>query len=352
MPLKLKNVFYFPYLYKIGGVETWLYELGLKYGKDYDLTFLYRTADPNMREHLSEVARVIKYHHGEKIECDVFFFGFIDDILDNVEAKEYIQVLHADFVAAKLAPTRSPKVTKIFGVSDNTTIGTLEHFPWVKHCETLYNPYMVKPVRKVLRLISATRMKSEAMYDRMITFADALTAAGIPFIWTVYTDKPKPFSNPNVICLPTRLDILDYIADADYLVQLTDTEGYSYTIVEALAVGTPVITTAIPVAEEQGVINGKTGFVLPFNMSWIPVEDIYKGINMDPVKPREDKYSDLFVPGEAEYTPSPDDILTVRCIKMYQDLELGELVTVNQLFDTTRKRAEFLEGRELVKIEG
>jgi glycosyltransferase involved in cell wall biosynthesis len=43
-----------------------------------------------------------------------------------------------------------------------------------------------------------------------------------------------------------RLDIRDYIADADYLVQLSDTEAWSYSVLESLSLGTPVITTPIP----------------------------------------------------------------------------------------------------------
>lgn len=43
--LWLKNVIYFPSLNKIGGVETFCYEMGLKYGKDYDITVLFGNDD-------------------------------------------------------------------------------------------------------------------------------------------------------------------------------------------------------------------------------------------------------------------------------------------------------------------
>ena len=38
--LRLKNVIYFPNFNCVGGVETFCYEMGLKYGKDFDITVL------------------------------------------------------------------------------------------------------------------------------------------------------------------------------------------------------------------------------------------------------------------------------------------------------------------------
>ena len=64
---RLKNVIYFPGLNCVGGIETYCYEMGLKYGKDYDITVLYRNGDPDMIQHIAEVCRVIRYRPGDKI---------------------------------------------------------------------------------------------------------------------------------------------------------------------------------------------------------------------------------------------------------------------------------------------
>ena len=85
--LRLKNVIYFPSFNCVGGVETYCYEMGLKFGKDYDITVLYQNGDADMMKHIAEVARVIRYNPGDKIICDVFIFGWGYDILDNVDAK-------------------------------------------------------------------------------------------------------------------------------------------------------------------------------------------------------------------------------------------------------------------------
>ena len=52
-----------------------------------------------------------------------------------------------------------------------------------------------------------------------------------------------------------RMD--NYIANSDYLVQLSDTEAWSYSVLESLCLGTPVIVTPIPCFIEMGIENGK-----------------------------------------------------------------------------------------------
>ena len=136
--LRLKNVIYFPGLNCVGGVETFCYEMGLKYGKDFDITILYRNGDADMMNHIAEVARVIKYHTGDKVICDVFIFGYgwEKDLFDNLEAKEIIQTFHADYVCRHLNPCNNGRITKRFGVADNTTNGIREHYEWAKDIVT------------------------------------------------------------------------------------------------------------------------------------------------------------------------------------------------------------------------
>ena len=348
--LRLKNVIYFPSFNCVGGVETYCYEMGLKFGKDYDITVLYQNGDADMMKHIAEVARVIRYNPGDKIICDVFIFGWGYDILDNVDAKEYIQTFHADYINRHLNPCHDSKITKRFGVADNTTNGIREHYDWAADIQTMYNPYTVKKPKKVLNLISATRLTAEKGFDRMVKLADALDEAGIPFHWTVYTDIPRAFPNKSVSIMKHRLDILDFIADADYLVQLSDTEGYSYSIVEALSVGTPVICTEIPVAQEQGIVDGVTGFILPFDMSRIPVKEIYNGMRRKKVEPKESNYDEVLAPGKAEIEKDLKKKTTVLVKKVYFDIQFDKQMNPGEKFDVDRKRADHLDGLGLVEI--
>lgn len=348
--LRLKNVLYFPNFNVVGGIETYCYEMGLKYGKDYDLTVMFLNGDSAMMNHISKVCRVIRYREGDEIICDTFIFGYGYEILEHVQAKRIIQTFHADYINRHLNPCMDERITDRFGVADNTTNGIREHFEWAKDIVTMYNPYTVKKPRKVLKLVSATRLTPEKGYERMVTLAEKLDEAGIPFHWLVFTDKPREFPNKSISVLPARNDVLDFIADADYLVQLSDTEGYSYSIVEALSVGTPVIVTDIPVAAEQGVVNGKTGFILPFDMSEVPVDAIYKGLRKFTYTPRESHYETVLAKGKAKYAEERKETVTVQARMRYNDLELGRVVENGESIDVKPERADVLIAKGIVGI--
>ena len=63
------------------------------------------------------------------------------------------------------------------------------------------------------------------------------------------------------------LDVQPYIARADYLVQLSDQEAYSYSVLEALTLHTALLVTPIPSIYEEGLIEGVNGYTLPFDFS-------------------------------------------------------------------------------------
>lgn len=348
--LRLKNVLYFPSFNVVGGIETFCYEMGLKYGKDYDITVIFKNGDAGMMKKIAETCRVIRYREGDEIECDTFIFGYGHEILEHVKAKRIIQTFHADYINRHLNPCMDERITDRFGVAENTTNGIREHFEWAKDIVTMYNPYTVKKPRKVLKLVSATRLTAEKGFDRMVTLAEKLDDAGIPFHWLVFTDKPRQFPNKSVTVLPARLDVLNFIADADYLVQLSDTEGYSYSIVEALSVGTPVIVTDIPVSTEQGVVNGKTGFILPFDMSEVPVDAIYKGLRKFTYTPRESHYETVLVKGKAKYAEDRKETVTIQARMRYNDLELGRVVDRGEAIDVKPERADVLIAKGLAEI--
>jgi glycosyltransferase involved in cell wall biosynthesis len=349
--LKLKNVIYFPNFNSCGGTETYCYEFCLKYGKDYDISVVYQYGDPTMMKHIAEVAaRVIKWREGDKIICDTFILGYGHEIIDSVEANTIIQTFHADYICRHLNPCFDPRIKLRFGVSDNTTKGIREHYDWAKDIQTMYNPYTPKKPRKVLHFVSATRLSPEKGYNRLVTFAEALDNAGIPFHWDIYTDIPRESFNKSVAIMPCRMDVLDFIADADYLVQLSDTEGFSYTIVEALSVGTPVICTEFLVAQENGVIDGETGFILPFDMSKIPIDRIVKGLKKFKYTPRETHYEQYLVPGTAEYEDIFAGDVVVRCKKIFLDIEAKKQREFGEEWTVNGTRAEKLIDLNLVDL--
>lgn len=346
--LEYKNLFYFVDINVIGGVETMFWNLARKYGDTHDITILYQTADPVQLERLRTKVNCVKYT-GQPIKCEKAFFNFDISPIETIDAKEYSVIMHSDYHARNLRPPTHKKITKYIGVSKNVCKTAEEKLNC--HAELCYNPIVVDKPRKVLHLISATRLTAEKGKNRMKILADALTAADVPFIWTVYTNDLVPIANPNVIYCKPRLDIADYIADADYLVQLSDTEGYSYTVLEALCLGTPVIVTPCSVYDEMKLTE-QNSIVLPFDMSNIPVKKIAKGLKKGfKYEPHEDTWAELLAPGEGNYKEQMKQLVRIRVTRIYLDLELNRVVAPGEIIETNRGRAEMLIGRGFAEYE-
>ena len=331
-----KNVFYFHSLNVIGGTETFFWNIAQKY-KDHDITILYQRGDVRQVGRLRNLVRVVKWK-GQEIECEKAFFCYTLDIIDHVHAQEKIQIIHADYRAIGIKANTNPQIDRYIGVSQ-TVCDSFKAQTGIE-CELCYNPVFIEKPKKVLRLVSATRLSREKGRERMARLADALEKAEIPFTWEVFTNDRNRIPSPNIVWREPRLDILPHIANADYLVQLSDTEGYSYSMIEALSVGTPVIVTKFPVAKEMGVVNGVNGFILPFDMKNIPVKEIYKGLRKFTYTAKEDRWSELLAAGERTYDPHGK--VKVKAVRPYYDIQLGRHIEAGTEMEADRSRAETL----------
>lgn len=121
-------------------------------------------------------------------------------------------------------------------------------------------------------------------YERMLKLAQELKKANIKFRWTIFTDLnlygKKPFDLEEVVYMKPSHDFMDYIVEADYGVQLSDTEGYSYFMNECLQYGTPVICTNFPSAYES-VEEGKSGYILDMDLKNLDMNKIVNNIPKD-----------------------------------------------------------------------
>ena len=345
---KYKNVFYFTNINSIGGVETFYWYLAQKY-HDRDIVIIYKTGDENQIQRLRKFVRVLQFT-GQDIYCEKAFFNYTIDIIDHVHADEYYQLIHGDYTKFNITPYIPPKIDHFLGVSQ-LVCDTWEQVTG-QHAEVAYNPIVIRKPRKVLKLISATRLTREKGKDRMIQFADMLDKAQIPFVWTVFTDDPQVIPNPSVIFRKPKLDIIDYIADADYLVQLSDTEGYGFSVVEALTVGTPVIVTDCPVFKELGLVHGKNSFILPFDMSDVPITDIYKGLPKFDYKPIEDRWGEILAKGENSYEKDLKTIVEIVVTKEYIDMQLNRKCFAGDVIKVSKVRAEYIISAGYAKWKG
>ena len=337
----MTNVFYIAHFNVIGGIETYVYELAKKYGK-YDIVVYYNEGDAEQIKRLRQCVEVRKLGK-EIVKCKKLFVMYRCN-LSMFEADEVIQIIHADYKAQGLRPNLDERINAYYGVSKSVA-KAYEEISGAK-VGVCYNPITEEKPKRVLKLISATRLTKEKGKDRMIKLATALDKAGIPYIWLVFTNDYKEIPNKNVVYMEPRLDIKKFIAGADYLVQLSDTEAWSYSAIESLTLGIPVIVTKIPSFIEMGIENGVNGYVLDFDMKNIPIDDIYNKIPKFKFKAPEDIYDQLLIKEPSKY--KPNELVKVKVLRSYDDVELGKRVNKNTELELEKPRAEWLKDKGLV----
>lgn len=282
-----KIILYHNNLLKFGGVDTFVYNFIKKMSKHYDILFLYTIADTENLKRIKQFTKTEKYNKDKKYICDVCICASAwGQYPETVIAKSgrYIQMVHADYIRAKevnFTYHKWFKTTEHIGVSEHVCKIFKELYPNEK-ITRIYNILdETQETKPILKLISATRVSKEKGYDRMLKLALKLKKANIKFRWTIFTDldlyNQKPFDLEEVVYMKPSHDFWDYIKEADYGVQLSDTEGYSYFINECLQYETPVLCTNFPSAYES-VKDGVNGYILDMNLKNLDIEKIVNNI--------------------------------------------------------------------------
>ena len=357
----MKNIYYFLKISKIGGIETFFYQLAKKY-KDWDLTIYYRYADPEQLKRLKKYVRCVRYTD-QKIKCDKAFFNFNTDIIDNVEAKEYCLVVHGNYEWLECECPQHPKITKYYGVSKDAC----EAFTRLtgKKCEVIYNPLEVDKPEKLLKLVAACRMEDPVKGgSRTKTLVQALdnycNRTGKKYMLTVFTNElfnadgtrmQNDIISDNVVYMKPRLDISPYMVDADWVIQLSDNfEGYNYTVNESLSYGTPVVITPCNVYKELGITENDALF-LNFDLSNMEqvIEDMFNKKLKPTYKPPVDGWDKVLVKGKSTYAEDKLRKYRVRATNQYKidgniDVELGFMPEEGYEFIVDGNRLDILLG--------
>lgn len=366
----MTNVFYFKKICKIGGTEQFLYEIAKKYHM-YDITIYYDTADEFQLKRLKTLVRCKKRKKGEIVKCKKAFFNFNIDMIDDIEADEYIFISHAIYQELGYKPPIDhPKLTRWIGVSQYSA-DKIEEFAKKLNldikAEVFYNPLQLEPKEKVIRLITASRLDDETKGgDRILTFIKALDKycekTGRHYIFEIFSNSDKEIESKNVIKMKPRVDVRPYIADCDYLVQLSnDMETYCYSINEALGYGVKIITTPLTVLNELNIPE-QAGLTCEWNMS--NVDEVVRKIFEDKPKefsyiPPKARYEEILDLTKSNYKEEMNMKVKVRATGKYtldntSDNELSVAKRVvpeeGREWITTKERAEMLEEKGYVTI--
>lgn len=313
-----ENIYYQSQINQLGGTTTTAINFAKKYS-NYDCAIVYKRGDPKRVAEIAKYMPVIRYT-GQKIKCGKLFVNYDMSICDKIEADEYIRVVHVDYrfnnVVNKNDMTH-PKVTKYIAVGVESAKGFTEltGIP----CEVCYNVIDVPKPTKRLKLISTTRLGAEKGKDRMLKLCKMLDKAKIPFEWDIYTKLPCSFDHPAIRLHNPINNVIDKVVDADYLVQLSDSEGYCNSVVEALACQVPVIVTPVPSILEIGVKEGENGYVVPFDMDF-DVAKLKKIPKVEKMTFPKDRYKEYLNNKKWKYD-ADEKCIKVRAKQPFKDVE-------------------------------
>lgn len=328
-------------------VESFFYYLSRLYK---NMVVYYETADPLQVKRLAKNIEVHK-HNGEKIKCKRLFGQYgLDNFLPYVEAEEKYFIIHCDYKKTKYAkPLIYPgfkyiAVSKIAGESFKEMTGI--------DYELIYNPVAIDipnvKKSKKFRFISATRLSGDKGGWRIIKLIDMLDKAGVDYTWDIYSNKSKKITieSSHVNLKEPKLDLTKEIAEATYLVQLSDSEAFGLSVAESLILGTPVIVTDIPAFHEIGC-NDNNSIILDLNMLNVDIDKIVNSkfdFKYTPPKSNWGKYLDN------KSTYDPNELVEVEILKRkYYDMELKEELNRGDKRKMTRARKAYLEAKEFVK---
>lgn len=351
----MKNVFCYDNLKAVGGIEEFFYQIAKKY-KDYDITLYYRQGDKEQIRRLKKYIRCVQYK-GEKIKCDKAFFNYYASMIDNVEAKEYALIIHANYKAMVeqgiISKSKIPTYTKInkyYGVS-KVVCDSFEKLTGIKPT-LVYNPFEVDKPKKILQLISTTRLTKEKGLDNIIKLGNKLDQycekTGNDYEWLIFTDDIVKIDNPRIIFLKSRLDVEPFIKKSDYLVQLSKHEAYCYAVVKSLCLGTPVIVTDMPVMKEIGV-NKDNGIILDFDLDNIPMKDIFENKYNFKYEPKASNWDKVLAKGNSTYQEDIKAKYEVEALDTYSkhnvtDNVLGRVPKKGEKFKVDYNRLQTLLG--------
>ena len=327
---------------------------------EYDLTIFYDTADEYQLKRLKKLVRCKKHVKGKKIKCNKAFFNFNLDMIDDVEANEYYFVSHAIYQELGYQPPiKHPRITHYIGVSQYAC-DKLEEFgqrigkPIIaRRC---YNPLSLEPKEKVIRIVSAGRLDDRTKDNgRTLVLIDALDRYAQKhnrhYIWTIFSNPIKfTIESPNVVLMKPRVDVRPYIADADFVVQLSnDMETFCYTNQEALGYGVRIITTPLTVNKELKVPN-EANLICEWDMSNVDeiarrvFEEEYKEFTYAP--PRDD-WINIIDKTKTTYKEELEMRYKVEALSTYEegnvvDNELKRVPKKGEQFEVSKERLDVL----------
>lgn len=345
-PIKTQVVLYRTEIDAIGGIETFIYSFCKQMSKYYDITVVCNSIAIEQQGRLVEICPVVKNNPSVPIFCDTLIVNSIgEQIPRNISFKKSVQMVHCTKQNNWRVPQDRDAIVNVSHASKDS------FGEEAKNGIVIHNLTVPERTHKALLLVSALRVGAEDKQgndQRCIKFAHMLEQAGIEYMWLYFGNKPMRNAPENMIYGGLKQNIKPYIAKADYLVQLSGTEAFSYSLLESLELQTPVIVTPLEQNKDMGIIDGENAYIVPFEVEGFDVKKIlkipkfeYKHDNASIVK----QWRDLLGNSKPTRKYKPKKEVEIETVKEYKDLQLGELMKIG-----TRRKMKYPRALELQNL--
>ena len=364
-PFRTQVIIYRKNIPEVGGLGTFIEQFVEQMGDFYDIVVCCDTIHRSKYQKYIKKIRVLTnailsrgsrcdiFKNIEPIYCDsLIMLSAFDPIPTNIHTEKVVRMCHT----CKTDPSWkvlqdfdeliwvSKTAMNSFGVSEGTVIHNM--------CK--------EPTQKALILVSATRFPAPdkgIIEWRMRKLANMLNDKGLPFIWLNYSDGWLPDPPKNFYNMGVSEDMQSIIMAADYLVQLSDSECWSYSCLEALMAGTALICTPFPSTSEMGIKDGVNAHIVPFDMDF-DVTQLLKvpsfGFAYDNNAIREE-WREILGNKPPRHDYRPDELVEVLIKQEFLDVELNEYTKPGQRRMVTKERAAEMManlGKKYVEIIG
>jgi hypothetical protein len=251
------------------GYVSWLKNIGRCFGKKYQITFLYDAMEKTVNSYLSKFGKCVKRETGINYYTDRLLvtystYYYPKNIITLDQSYMFIHGNMSDYPNTRVF--HDDLYTHYVAVSKVSAKKAEGYFP-TKKIEYITNPFKLEKdlVKPHLTLTSAFKYSSVKKPERVELMASILDELEIPYTWNFFTDQKENTCHNGLIYRQRVANPIPYVKDSDYFVHLSDSEAMPYCVMEAVSVNTKVIVTPLEAYDELGIVNGKNGFIVPFN---------------------------------------------------------------------------------------
>lgn len=264
-PYKRDTIIFFQHLYKLGGIQTWIANLGSR----YEFSVIYDTGDANRIEYLESLGIECIRYVGQEIECNKLITCIFGNP-EKIKAKEVILAVHGDYKS--LIIENIPKHDKAIAVSKLAADSWKEVTG--EECEVLYTPVDIYEGIKPIIIGVFSRLSKEKGKWRVELLIDKLREAKKPFLLLLFSDFGIETTDKRIIQFEPVMNPHPWMSICTYICQLSDTEAGCLTMQESLKMKIPLIITRLPLLEEFNV-NKTNAKILDFDMSNLDIDDLW-----------------------------------------------------------------------------